>query len=381
MNSSSDFTYVMPPSFDLPSFHQFMVKATTSLGASDIYLQTGRPLCCRIEGEIQTCSDRTLLPQEVEAILVHTYRAEAGISQVRSGQVLDYAWDYRLDRTTRLRYRVNCTGIWSDRGIDGFDLTFRVLPQKTPSLKDVGLANDIYDRCIPVSGIVLVVGGTGQGKSTTMAAIIGHCLQQSSIRIVDIQAPIEYTFQDIARDNPRLAQSEVPRHIPDFAESVWAALRRSPDVISIGETRDQATVKALISASLTGHRVYTTLHAGNVVESFRRLLAMTYRQGEIAGDLPLVLRFIIAQRLLPGITGRRQVVREYLAISDEVRQQLWQAETLHWPRVINQIMLEPPPGMVARPFGQDCRELLIRGKITEQVAINFLQSVGGGDLS
>ncbi len=380
MNSTSDYIYPLPASLDIPSFREFMVRASRDYGASDIYLQTGRTLGCRIEGQIHNCSSRTLMPQEVETVLVETYGAEAGISQVRSGQVLDYAWDFRLDRTTRLRFRVNCTGVWSERGIDGFDMTFRVLPRETPSLADVGLTVDIYDCCTPVSGIVLVAGGTGQGKSTTLAAIIGHYLQHSSGRVIDIQAPIEYTFSDIARDIPRLAQSEVPHHLRDFAESVWAALRRSPDTISIGETRDQATVKALIAASLTGHRVYTTLHAGNVIESFRRLVAMTSLKSDRVGDLPLVLRFLIAQRLLPGISGQRQVVREYLEINDLVRQKLWEAETRDWPNVVARILSQSSTGIKARSFRHDCDELVERGRITRQVANNFLHSAGLGDL-
>ncbi len=379
MNSSTDYLYSLPARFDPASFHEFMDLAASVYGASDIYLQTGRLLGCRIEGRIHSCTSRALFPQEVEAILVDTYGSEAGISQVRSGEVLDYAWDFRLDRTTRLRFRVNCTGVWSERGIDGFDMTFRVLPKVTPTLASVGLTEGLYECCTPTSGIVLVVGGTGQGKSTTLAALLGHYLRHSQGRVVDIQSPIEYTFQDIASDNPRLAQSEVPHHIRDFSESVWAALRRSPDTISIGETRDQATVKALIAASLTGHRVYTTLHAGSVIESFRRLVALTSLQSELSGDLPLVLRFVIAQRLLPGKNGKRQVAREYLAINDHVRQLLWNSDSSEWPKVVSRLLATPPSGTKVRSFRHDCAELVAKGRITRQVAANFLQSAGLGE--
>lgn len=373
-----NYLHPFSPSITPEELRNFLVDITHR-GASDIYIQTGRNLGCRMEGVIHSCSNRQLMPQEVETLLVYTYGSDSGVTQVRSGLVLDYAWDFRLDRKTRLRFRVNCTGIWSDRGLSGYDLTFRALPGTTPTLEEVDLSPGIYDLCNPLSGIVLVAGGTGQGKSTTLAAIIGNYIRLGQGRVIDIQSPIEYTYQDIAGDKPHLALSEVPEHIPDFSEAVWAALRRSPDTIAIGETRDQATVRALIAASLTGHRVCSTIHAGNIVEIFRRFLSLTDSHGQITGDLPLVLRFLIAQRLLTGTNGRRQVVREYLEISDRVRQSLWQNEPSGWPRIISNILINPPEGTLARPFSADCNDQVTRGTITREVADNFLQSSGQGE--
>ncbi|MDE2674043.1 MAG: ATPase, T2SS/T4P/T4SS family [Paracoccaceae bacterium] len=365
--------------FSLEDFRQFMIKAAQEYRASDIYIQTESRLGLRIEGQCLACSDRPLRASEVEQILVYTFQSETAPTQLRSGEILDYAWELRVDRSTRLRFRVNGTATWSPSGLGGCDLTFRILPRTTPSMEDVGLPLSILPYCTPKTGIVMVSGATGQGKSTTMAALLGHYLQHEGGRIVDVQSPIEFTFRDIAHDLPHLALSEVPHDLPDFASAVWASLRRSPDVISIGETRDMATVKALISASLTGHLVYTTIHAGNIVEIMRRIVALTSGDQSVTADLPIVLRLLVSQRLLPGTDGRRKVVREYLSLDDRVRLQLWNTTPDTWPRVINDILWEPPPGILTRPFVEDCRSLLEDNEITERTARHFLQSAGGLD--
>ena len=241
---------------------------------------------------------------------------------------------------------VNATGV---HGIDGFgvEITFRVLPRTTPDLAFAGLSEAEAEAMSPRNGLVVVAGATGSGKSATLAALARHHLENTArpVKIVDLQAPIEYAFGDIAllrSGAPSIVgQSEIGRHVESFAEGVRSALRRKPHIVIVGEARDLPTVSAALEAALTGHLVYTTTHAGSVAEGIRRLLAAfpANERAMRAGDLAASLRFFSVQHLVLKCAGSGRVpVREYLKFDDTFRELLAGIPPSEWPMQVNRML-------------------------------------------
>jgi defect-in-organelle-trafficking protein DotB len=254
-------------------------------------------------------------------------------------------------------------------------ITLRVLPDTTPTLDDVGIEAELRDRLEPASGIIVVVGATGHGKSTTMAAMTRCHLENKarSRKIVDLQAPIEYTFRDIdtdAADRPSfISQSEigVGRNIPSFAEGIRAAMRRAPAIINVGESRDRESMEACIEACLTGHLVNTTTHAGSIAEALRRMafLFPPEEQEARSFDLMTSLNLVIWQRLVPRADGRGRVaLREYLVFDQAVRDRFLNVPPIGWAGVVRDIFTEScrDRSLVARTMTQSA-ERLVRHKL------------------
>ena len=343
-----------------------LMRLLVGIGASDVLVQTDRPILCRVDGVTHIVTGRYLPGAEVDAILADTYGSAAGPTLVRSREILDYAWETPGDDGGRLRFRANATGVRSTRGSDGVEITFRVLPTTTPTWEQVGLSETILSAISSQNGLVIIAGATGQGKSTTLAAILARLLDPAGEgggrRVVDIQSPIEYTYADIiARaSGVSLAQSEVGHHVRDFATGVWSALRRTPDVICIGETRDSATLHASLTAALTGHLVCTTLHAGSVPEIVRRLAALVSGSAGSVGvaDLALVTRCLMVQYLVPGADGGRVALREYVEITRSLMLQMQDTPPEEWARLLRSHLQSPDPDIPSCSFAADARRLV-----------------------
>ncbi len=359
-----------PPSWSPEAFRQLAVNAA-AFGASDITLQSDRRVTLQVAGRQLTATRRPLTGSEVEGLLTGMYGLSSAASLLAQAKVLDFSWEVPLDRTRRRRFRVNATAILSRRGGTGCEVSLRTLPDRTPSLQDVGLSPADCRILSPSSGLVVVAGSTGQGKSTTLAAIVGWHLQSDPVKIVDIQAPIEFTYSDLQHDSASsIGQSEVGIHVRSFADGIRSALRRSPRIIMVGEVRDPETARAAVDAALTGHLVYTTLHAGDVPEIFHRLHALLAsggggsRTAEV--DIIQTLRVGLAQRLLRSAKGLvRHPVREIAAIDGDLRTALRSAPPDEWQALVSRALGAARPGdPCLRPFRTDIEELLSSGRIT-----------------
>lgn len=312
-------------------------------GASDVTFQSDQAPRAEIHGVLYRAMRKPLAPSDVEMILMETYGGANARAEINGQNVLDYSYELNLPDGGRQRFRVNATGIFGQDG-QSVEITMRALPSKTPDLSMVQIAESEIEALTPKDGIVIIAGATGSGKSTTMAAITRYHLESSirPVKIVDIQAPIEYTFRDVTsqlKGSPSIiGQSEVNRHIRSFADGVHSALRRKPNIINVGEARDLETISASVEASLTGHLVYTTTHAGSVSSSVRRLLAAFpgAEKEARAYDLISSLRFLMVQHLVPRIDRPGRVpVREYLRFTDRVREKLLTHPISDWSSLID----------------------------------------------
>ncbi|MDE0256727.1 MAG: ATPase, T2SS/T4P/T4SS family [Rhodospirillaceae bacterium] len=363
-----------PPLYDAESLSAASLSLV-SAGASDFTLQTDQPLRARIGGIQMLAGRRPLSPAEMDGLLSACYGSSSAPTLIASRRVLDFSWHVAAGRGRQQRFRVNATGVLA-RGGRGCEMTFRALPSATPTLSDVGLTEDLWRRLSPSSGLVVVAGATGQGKSTTLAAIMRRHLSGGRIKAVDIQAPIEFTFSDLRgglAPASSLGQSEVGSHIESFADGVRSALRRAPDIVMIGEVRDADTARAAVDAAMTGHLVYTTLHAGDVPEIFRRLqalLATASGSRAAAVDILQTFRAGLAQRLVPGAADlSRHPVREHAIATPALRRRLRDLPAEDWPAAVSEAIESAGPGDPdARAFAADAAELLRSGAIDPEAA-------------
>ncbi len=277
---------------------------------------------------------------------------------------VDTHYEFRPNRFERYRYRVNGTGCQVE-GHEGLQLTLRTIPTTPPSIDAMGLEEEILNAYAPLEGVVYVTGATGSGKSTLLASMVRSLVENTEghRKVLTYEAPIEFVYDGLDMPSSVVSQSEIPRHLPNFAAGVRNALRRKPGLILVGEARDAETISAVLEAALTGHPVYTTLHTTGVAETIRRLVT-TYPAEERQGrtiDIIETLRLIIWQKLVPTVEGQRVALREFLVFNEEVRDRLLACD----PDAVTQRTRE-----LLREFGQpilvDAKRKLEKGLISER---------------
>lgn len=328
-----------PPRFTHDTIDPFLLWSVKR-GASDINLQSDRPIYQELDGVLYPGTYRPLDAADMAAILQKIYGPEAQ-ARLAAGHDLDLSYEIRPDRYTRIRFRVNITAILS-KGRDAAQITMRVLPNEPPTMKDLNIEEDIIRNWAPRQGMVIVTGPTGSGKTTLLAAGNRMILERphGCGKMLTYEAPIEYVYDVIKSPRSLVAQTEIPRHLPDFARGVRNALRRKPSVILVGESRDKETISASIEAAQTGHAVYTTTHTTGVAATVQRMVTTfdAAERSERAYALMETLRMIVTQSLVPKKTGGRLGVREWMRFPDEVREKLLDMDFVEWPPVIQRML-------------------------------------------
>ena len=309
-------------------------------GASDITIQTDRPVYADIHGTIYASTFRPIDSSDMSVFLNKIYGNDAQ-ARLAAGKDLDVSYEIRPDRYSRLRFRVNITAVLS-KGRDAAQITLRSLPSEPPRLEDLGIEDEIIKNWAPRQGMVIITGPTGSGKTTLLAAGNRMMLERPGGcgKMLTYEAPVEYTYDSISSPNSLVSQSEIGRHLHSFADGVRNALRRKPNIILIGEARDRETISAAIEAGQTGHAVYTTTHTTGVATTVRRMIS-TFdpdERLERASALMETLRLIVTQALVPKIGGGRIGVREWMVFSDEVREKLLDMEFQDWSNEIQRMI-------------------------------------------
>lgn len=308
--------------------------------SSDITLQTDRQAYHEIDGTLYPATYRPLDAADMAVMLTKIYGPEAQ-ARLASANDLDVSYELRPDRYTRIRFRVNITGVLS-RGRDSAQITMRVLPNEPPTMLDLNIEQEIIDAWSPRQGMVIITGPTGSGKTTLLAAGNRMMLErtQGCGKMLTYEAPIEYVYDTIQSSRSLVAQTEIPRHLPNFARGVRNALRRKPNIILVGEARDRETISAAIEASQTGHAVYTTTHTTGVAATIQRMVSTfePNERGERAYALMETLRLIVTQALVPKVGGGRMGIREWMLFPDEAREKLMDMDFNDWPGELTRMM-------------------------------------------
>jgi len=276
--------------------------------ASDVYLTVASPPMYRIEGIIQPVGDHTFTPQDLET-LAKSIMNERQWQQFNERLEMNLA--VSLPRVSR--FRVN---VFRQRGSVG--MVVRRVKVEIQSVHELGLPPVLKEIAMTKQGLVLVVGATGSGKSTTLAAMIDHRNSNSPGHIISVEDPIEFVHR---HKRCIVNQREVGFDTHSFQEALKNAMRQAPDVILVGEIRDSETMEAAITFADTGHLCLGTLHSTNANQSFERILNFfpSDRHPQILMQLSLNLRSIVSQRLIPSVDGKRVVAVEILMDTPRVK--------------------------------------------------------------
>ena len=244
----------------------------------------------------------------------------------------------------------------------GVQISLRYIPSVLPDWRQLGIPEELIRGVWYPDGIALVTGPTGSGKTTTLAALIRHALEENEElvdhKIITAESPIEFLY-----NHPRISQSQVPSHLREWYLSNVEAMRRNPDIIMIGEVRDRESIRTAIEASMTGHLVMTTVHVTYVSDAVSRLVKAfgPEEAPAMAADILESLRIAIAQRLVIGTDGRRVAVREWLFFDRAMRRAL-----MHVPPVELATAIQEQVDRKGHSYRRDADDLLAAGRITPE---------------
>jgi twitching motility protein PilT len=283
-------------------------------GGSDLHLKVASPPMARIDGDLIPIDDRAVTENDVEAILVKlTERTPARREHFFATGDLDTA--YVAEGLGR--FRVNA---FRQRGSISF--AFRFIPNSVPTFRQLGLPSGVERLAGEYRGLVLVTGATGSGKSTTLAAMVDKINRDRKHHIVTIEDPIEFIHQDWGSI---VNQREIGLDTESYSQALRRVLRQDPDVILIGELRDEESAQAALQAAESGHFVLSTMHTVDATETVARIIEFfpAQKQLMVRAILAGVLRGVVSQRLLPKVGGGRVAAVEVMVntarIADLIR--------------------------------------------------------------
>lgn len=331
-------------------------------GGSDLLIKSSELPYISLQGIWRPVGQRPILPDEIDTILRHIYQQSA-IATLQGGVPLDFRYVVRVSRSKRLGFRVNAAPGNAPRADMGIKVTFRAIPSLPPSFDDLGFEDAIRSYSMPSFGLVLISGPTGSGKSTTLASIIRHRIENEPANIQTFESPIEFDFDTIRQKLGVIFQSEVGRHFQSYDEAIASVLRMAPDVILLGEARGKDTIDGLVRAAITGHAVYSTTHTNSVAMTVPRMADEFPRDSRWPMVINIVdaLRMCIHQRLVRRPDGGRTAIREYLVFDQDVRTTLFNSGPENYVAETQRLVHSH-----GRPLMQDVEDKYAQGLIVDQ---------------
>jgi twitching motility protein PilT len=331
-----------------------MLRRTVDTKASDLHLSVGSPPMVRIDGEMERLPYPELARDALRTMLISLLTGE---QQNRFEEKRDL--DFSIEIPQLARFRANYFV-----GRRGESAVFRVIPSQIKTIQDLGLPPVVTQLARAERGLVLVTGPTGSGKSTTLAAMIDFINSERHAHILTIEDPIEFVHP---HKNSLVNQREVRVHTETFGSALRAALREDPDVILVGEMRDLETISLAISAAETGHLVFGTLHTSSAPQTVDRIIDVfpPHQQAQIRTQLSESLQGVVAQTLLPRVSGGRTAAFEIMISTAAVKNLIREGKTFQLPSVI-----ETNTNLGMQTLEQALMALLQAGQITPEVAIS-----------
>ncbi|MGL5978413.1 MAG: type IV pilus twitching motility protein PilT [Erysipelotrichaceae bacterium] len=337
-------------------------QTARAMQASDIHLTNNLPVIFRVDGQLITADAKILtsgyIYQQIEAVLT-----PKELRRYDAGEDIDTAINVEGQR-----YRLNAF-----RQKEHYALSIRVLNDIIPTIAELGLPPVLKTLCMKKRGLVLVVGPTGSGKSTTLASMINYINEQKRCHILTLEDPIEYIHN---HKKSMINQREIGTDVESFERGLRSALREDPDVILVGELRDFESISLAISAAETGHLVFATLHTSGAPDTIDRIIDVfpAGQQNQIRMQLSTTLLAVVSQALLPlrNETGRIACV-EVMLKSDAISNLIRENKTY---QILSTMQTGLKDGMI--PFDTQLLSLYQAGKISHETLMESahdLQSV------
>jgi len=337
-----------------------LLRGMVSKKASDLFITTGFPPAFKLDGKLIPVSNQALSPQ-------HTQELARSIMNDRQAAEFEstHESNFAISPPGIGRFRVN---VFQQQGRVG--MVLRTITSKIPNLDEMGLPEILKEVVMTKRGLVLLVGGTGSGKSTTLAAMLGHRNKNSYGHIITIEDPVEYVHDHI---NCIVTHREVGVDTDSWEMALKNTLRQAPDVILIGEIRDHATMEHAVAFAETGHLCLGTLHANSANQALDRIINFfpEERRDQLLMDLSLNIKGIISQRLIPTKdTKGRTVAVEIMLNSPLISDLIFKGE-------VNQIktVMSKSREIGMQTFDQALFDLYEADKISYEEALRNADSV------
>jgi len=295
-----------------------LLRRTAQVGASDVHLKAGSSPALRIDGTLILQQDLPCLkPEEIELMLKRIATEEQWLAFEKN---LELDFSYSLPGVAR--FRVN-----AGRQRESITLVARRLSLTIPTMDELGLPEVCKELVTKPRGLILVTGPTGSGKSTTLAAMIDYLNEREAHRVITIEDPIEYVFED---KRCMITQRELGVDTHSFADALKHALRQDPDVILVGEMRDLETIATALTAAETGHLVLSTVHTASAALTVDRIIDVfpPHQQQQIRTQLASIVEGVLCQTLLPLASGEgRMLAMEIMIATSAIRNLIREAKT------------------------------------------------------
>lgn len=335
---------------------QQLFKVMVDNGASDLHLTVGTAPGMRISGDIVRVKVGSLTPEDTKR-LIYQILTEKQKAELEKNLELDFSFGIK----GLARFRAN---VFYSKG--AVAAVFRQIPSLIPDFEALGLPPVLMEMVNVSSGLFLVTGPTGSGKSTTLASIIDKLNSSAPSHIITLEDPIEFVH---SHKLSLVNQREVGADTLSFGKGIKSLLRQDPDIVLVGELRDPETIEAALTIAETGHVVFGTLHTNSTVQTINRIINVFphEQQEQIRTLLSFVLHGVVAQQLLPKVPKGRALVQEILRITPAIRN-LIREDKIH--QIYSQMQIgQEETGM--NTMNQHIKKQLDAGVITQETAITY----------
>ncbi len=324
--------------------------------ASDLHLTVGRHPTIRVDGRLRDLTKYPVLTKEHAEGLIFSLLNEEQKSKLMQAREIDFSYGYK----EKSRFRINA---FFQKG--NLSAALRFLPSKIRTIKQLNLPPILEKFASYPQGFFLVVGPTGHGKTTTLAAMVDYINHNFNKHIITIEDPIEYIFN---QDKCLIEQREVGSDTLSFSRALRSALRQDPDVIMLGEMRDLETISTALTAAETGHLVLATLHTNNAAQTIDRIIDIfpAEAKNQVRSQLAASLLGIVSQRLLPRVDFGRIPAVEILVANSAVRNLIREGKIYQIDLVIETSVEE---GMVS--LNRFLADLVHKKEISMETALNY----------
>jgi twitching motility protein PilT len=335
---------------------QQLFKVMVDNGASDLHLTVGSSPAMRVSGDIVRVKVGSLTPDDTKR-LIYQILTEKQKAELEKNLELDFSFGIK----GLARFRAN---VFYSKG--SVAAVFRQIPSLIPDFEALGLPPILLEMVNVSSGLFLVTGPTGSGKSTTLASIIDKLNTNSSSHIITLEDPIEFVHQ---HKMSLVNQREIGADTLNFTKGIKSLLRQDPDIVLVGELRDAETIEAALTIAETGHIVFGTLHTNSTIQTINRIVNVFSheQQSQIRSLLSFVLQGVIAQQLLPKVPKGRIAVQEILRITPAIRNLIREDKI---QQIYSQMQIgQDETGMFT--MNQNIKKVLDSGLITPETAMGF----------